>query len=82
MKVLRQFCAITVLTVVLAQAALADEGVIHPGFAPPPPPPPTTNGVIHPGSTDPTKEFNSEDEPVDLITEITLNLVQNLLALF
>ena len=82
MKALRQFCAITVLTAVLAQAALADEGVIHPGFAPPPPPPPTTNGVIHPGSTEPDEESNKEDKPVDLVTELTLSLVQNLLALF
>jgi hypothetical protein len=82
MKVLRQICAITVLTVVLSHAALADEGVIHPGYAPPPPPPPPTSGVIHPGSTAPNEESNSEDGPVDLITEITLNLVQNLLALF
>jgi hypothetical protein len=80
MKVLRQFCAVTVLTIMLAQIVPAEEGVIHPGVIPPPPP--TTNGVIHPGLTDPGEEINEEDEPIDLVTEMTLSFVQNLLALF
>jgi hypothetical protein len=65
----------------LAQIAPAEEGVIHPGVLPPPPPP-TTNGVIHPGSTDPGEETNKEDAPIDLVTEMALNFVQNMLALF
>jgi hypothetical protein len=80
MKVLRQLCAVTVLTVVLAHTAAA-EGVIHPGIMPPPPPP-SVSGVIHPGSTDYNEELGGEDTPVDLVTEITLSLVQNLLVLF
>jgi hypothetical protein len=81
MKVLKQFCAVTVLTIMLAQVAPAEEGVIHPGVIPPPPPP-TTNGVIHPGLTAPGEEINTENEIIDLVTEMTLNFVQNLIALF
>ena len=81
MKVLRQFCAVSVLTLVLAGAASAD-GVIHPGIIDPPPPPPPTCGVIHPGTADSGEESNGEDPAVDLMTEITLGLVQNLLVLF
>ena len=80
MKVLRQLCAVTVLTIMLAQVAPAEEGVIHPGLVPPPPP--STNGVIHPGSANPSEEPNNEDTSIDLVTEMTLNLVQSLLTLF
>jgi hypothetical protein len=69
------------LTIVLAHAALGEEGVIHPGIIPPPPPP-YTNGVIHPGSTDSGTELDSEDATIDLAMEMTLTLVQNLLTLF
>ncbi|MDQ1593174.1 MAG: hypothetical protein QOG71_3801 [Pyrinomonadaceae bacterium] len=81
MKVLRQLCAVAVLTIVLAQATLADDGVIHPGITPPPPPPPT--GVIHPGLADPcVEELICEETEDDLMTEMTLILARNLLALF
>ncbi len=82
MKVLRQLCAITVLTLVFAQFALAEEGVIHPGIIPPPPPPPPVSEPIPPGISEPGKELINEDGTVDLVTEMTLTLVQNLLALF
>jgi hypothetical protein len=82
MKVLRQLCAITVLTIVFAQTAAAEEGVIHPGIMPPPPPPPALTGVIHPGLVDPAKESIDKAGTFDLATEITLSVVQNLLALF
>lgn len=81
MKALRRCFAVTVLTIVLAHAALGEEGVIHPGIIPPPPPP-HTNGVIHPGSTSFDTELDSEDATIDLALEMTLTLVQNLLALF
>jgi len=81
MKVLRQLCAITVLTLVFAQAAAAEEGVIHPGIMPPPPPPALT-GVIHPGLVDPGKESIDAVGTIDLMTEMALSVVQNLLALF
>ncbi|HZH29784.1 MAG TPA: hypothetical protein VEY11_03400 [Pyrinomonadaceae bacterium] len=81
MKVFKQFCVVTVLTLVLAHAAVAEEGVIHPGIIPPPPPPSTT-GVIHPGSVGSGEEPVKDDGTIDLVTEITLNIVKNLLLLF
>jgi|GEM_PF-984741 len=86
MKVLRQFCAVTVLTIVLAQFTLAD-GTIHPGIAPPPPPPSPTAccGVVEPVPPSSGEELNNdndEDTLTDLVTETALNLVQSLLALF
>jgi hypothetical protein len=82
MKVFRQFCVVSVLTLALAHAAVAEEGVIHPGITPPPPPPPSITGVIHPGSTDPGEEPVKDDGTNNLVTEITLSIVQNLLSLF
>ncbi len=83
MKVFRQLCAITVLTLAFTQFALAEEGVIHPGInPPPPPPPPVAYEVIPPGAEEPCEELINEDGTVDLVTEMTLTLVQNLLALF
>jgi hypothetical protein len=83
MKVLRQLCLVAVLTTVLAQATLADDGVIHPGIPNPPPPPPPPTGVIHPGLADPcVEELICEDTDGDLMTEMTLILARNLLALF
>jgi hypothetical protein len=85
MKVLRRFSVVIVLTIALAHAALAEEGVIHPGITPPPPPPPSVNGVIHPGSTDPGDQLDNldnEDATIDLVMETTLSIVRNLLALF
>jgi hypothetical protein len=83
MKVFKQLCAIAVLTIVLAQTTVADEGVIHPGInPPPPPPPPTTTGVIHPGMASPSNDLDDEDKADELMREITLLLVRNLLALF
>jgi hypothetical protein len=81
MKVFKQFCVVTVLTLVLAHAAVAEEGVIHPGIIPPPPPPSTT-GVIHPGSAGLGEEPVKDDGTIDLVTEITLSVVRNLLLLF
>ena len=82
MKILRQLCAVTVLTIVLAQAALAD-GVIHPGIvSPTPTPAPSATGVIHPGFAEPGEEVKSEKTTVDLTIELALSLVKTMLALF
>lgn len=83
MKVFRQLCAITVLTLAFAQAAMAEnEGVIHPGIIPPPPPPPPVSQPAPQCLIEPCKELVNEDGTADLLTETTLILVQNLLALF
>ena len=81
MKVLRQLCAITVLTLVFAQFAAAEEGVIHPGITLPPPPPPPTNAIAQPG-LDETGKLIDTDGADDLMTDLTLSIVQSLLALF
>jgi hypothetical protein len=67
---------------VLAHAAFA-EGVIHPSIVPPPPPTPSsTCGGTHPGSIDPGEEPVDDDGTVEWVTEVTLSIVRNLLALF
>jgi hypothetical protein len=82
MKVLRQFCTVTVLTIVLAQFALA-EGTIHPGIIPPPPPPTACCSVVEPVPPSSGEELNNdEDTMTDLVTEAALSLVRSLLALF
>lgn len=81
MKRLRQLCAATALTILLTTVAAAEgnEGVMHPWYVPPPPPaekmtaPQTSAGEAH---------IASEEQAVDLATEITLGLVQSMLALF
>jgi hypothetical protein len=82
MKRLRQLFAVTILMLLLTNVALADEGVMYPGVTPPPPST-TTTGVMYPGFA-PTggTELQSEVPVIDLETEITLLLIQNMLALF
>ncbi len=81
MKNLKQLFATFVLVIALANAASATEGVMYPWIAPPPPPPAKTD-VSTSGSIDSGKEAQTEDTTVDLMTETTLSIVQNLLALF
>lgn len=85
MKRLRHFCAVTVLSILLTNIASAEEGVMHPGYVPPPTPR-ATAGTMHPGSTDNCDncEVNThgEEPMIDLATEITLQIIQNMLALF
>ena len=81
MKRLRQLCAVTVLTILLTNVASADEGIMVPGYTPPPPT--SHTGVMVPGiaSTGET-ELQTAETAIDLETEITLLLIQNMLALF
>lgn len=82
MKRLRQLCAATVLTILLTNAASADDGVMHPGYVPPPPPV-ATSGIMHPGfAATGEPEIRNEEPATDLATEITLLLVRNVIALF
>lgn len=79
MKRLRQLCAAAALTILLTNATLADEGIIHPQYVPPPSP------VAKIMSTDTTNgELTTmcEEPATDLATEITLSLIQSMLALF
>ena len=79
MKRLRQLCAATAFTILLTNIAWADEGVMHPWYVPPPPP---TTKIM--SSETPTGELNttSEEPATDLATEITVSLIQSILALF
>jgi hypothetical protein len=80
MKRLRQLCAAIALTILLTNGVAAEgEGVMHPWYVPPPPP--ATKLV---SSETPTGELNttSEEPATDLATEITLSLIQSMLALF
>jgi len=82
MKRLRQICAATILTILLTTIASADEGIMHPGYMPTPTPTPV-EGIMHPGFSDTNGlETLSEEPTTDLETEITLYLIQNILALF
>jgi hypothetical protein len=55
---------------------------MHPAYTPPPPPPTASAGVMHPALTSDVVEIKSEEQTTDLATEITLLLIQNMLALF
>ena len=81
MKSLRQLCATLILTIVFATATFAEEGIIH-GGAKPPSPAPLASGVIHGGLTTTNTETQTQDATMDFATEMTLLLVQNMLALF
>jgi hypothetical protein len=86
-KRLKQQFAALILVFVLASTAWAGEGVIYPWIIPPPPPPPppstpSTSSAIRPNSADSGEEFKSGELTVDLMTETTLSVLQNLLALF
>lgn len=81
MRNVRRLFGTTVLTLVLTQATFAGEGVIYPWLTPPPPPPSPT-GTAHPAQTDDSAKSTGEDGTVDLMTEVTLSVVQTLLALF
>jgi hypothetical protein len=65
----------------LTNVAAAEEGILHPGYTPPPPPPGVTT-VIEPDPTTVEAENRNGDSDVDLTTELTLLLIQNMLALF
>ncbi|HJR09758.1 MAG TPA: hypothetical protein VJ842_21030 [Pyrinomonadaceae bacterium] len=82
MKHLRRIGVTLVLVLVFANVTSADEGIMYPGYVPPPPPPHMTTGIMYPGVADNKPNLEGEGKTVDLATEFTLSLVQNLLALF
>jgi hypothetical protein len=82
MKHLRRIGVTLVLVLALTNVTLADEGTMFPGYVPPPPPPRQTSGIMYPGVVQNSPNSERADETIDLATEFTLSLVQNLLALF
>jgi hypothetical protein len=73
MKTLRQICVVVVFTLALTASAFAGEIEITKTS---PPPPPTVQGDIHTTVTGQAETGSSE------ATEIALNLLQSVLALF
>lgn len=80
MKRLRQICAVTVLTILFAGVAAAEEGITHPWYVPPAP---VTTHAANPALT-PAGELETEGlgSTTDTVTELTLHFIQNMLALF
>jgi hypothetical protein len=74
MKSYRNAIAALVLAIVFSTSAYAGDGVIYTGITPPPPPP-QTNGVIYTGVAAPAAEEEN------ILTEITLSLLQTLIPL-
>jgi hypothetical protein len=74
MKSYRNALAALILAFVFSTSAFA-EGVIHTEKTPPPPPPTQADGVIHTESAPPAPEEE------DILTEITLSLLQALIPL-
>lgn len=73
MKSYRKAIAALVLAIVFSTSAFAGDGVIYTEKTPPPPPPQAT-GVIYTEIATPAPES-------DVLTEVALNLLQNLLVL-
>jgi hypothetical protein len=82
MKNLRRLCGALVFTLALTIPAFA--GDIQTGVAPPPVQPQTAtlNGDIQTGVTGQAETDSSEATAADSATEIALNLLQSVLALF
>lgn len=81
MKRLRQLCAATALTILLTNVAAAEnEGVMHPWYVPPPPPPATK--TLSSDTANGELTTMSEEPAPDSAMEITLSIIQSMLALF
>jgi hypothetical protein len=80
MKTLRQLCVASVLVLALAIPAFAGE--IQIGVAPPPTQTSMANGEIQTTVTGQAETGSSEATAADSATEIALNMLQSVLALF
>jgi hypothetical protein len=96
MKNLRRLCAVALLTFALTASVFAD-GQSHTGIVDPPSPPLTTTGQSHTGAAErlPSEDgqmttmeagqvqtASTTDNPVDLVTQIALSLLQGVLSVF
>ena len=75
MKSYRNVIAALVLAFVFSTSAFAGDGILWTGKTPPPPPPAQADGILWTGIVAP----GSEEE--DILTEITLSLLQTLIPL-
>jgi hypothetical protein len=80
MKTLRQLCVASVFTLALSMPAFA--GQIETPLAPPTAPAATAEGEISTGVTGQEETGSGEASATDSATEIALNLLQSVLALF
>jgi hypothetical protein len=82
MKHLRQFCAVTILTIVVTLSASA--GNINCGVVAPPPPEQTTSaaGEMTTGASATSETLSAETAFVDPVTGLALGILQGLLSLF
>jgi hypothetical protein len=78
MKSFRKLFAVTVLTLALTSAVVADDGIIHGDRTPPPPPPPPTNPLE---ATAPA-ESSVELTPTDIALETVRLALGEMLALY
>ncbi|MFL6228676.1 MAG: hypothetical protein ACJ741_07840 [Pyrinomonadaceae bacterium] len=78
MKSLSKLCAVSVLILVLTQAAAADDGIIHGDRTPPPPSPPPTDLSEAPAPT----TSNDELTPTDIVLETVQLALGAMLALY
>ena len=80
MKTLRQLSASALLMLVLALPAFA--GDMHSPVVAPPPPPPASEVIAQPDSTPEGMARSDETAEPDALTEVSLLLLQGVLALF
>jgi len=81
MKKLQQLCMAGVFTLVLTTATFAGD-IQTPGITQPPPPPPDGLSAITPGDIETGPGVQNSQATSDSVTDIALNLLQTMLALF
>lgn len=85
MKSTRRFLSVALLTIILATAALADDGIIHTDFVPTPTPTPMFNSA-----TDDPQPFGVKtpdgsgdvSNTTDIIAELTLRVIGEMLVIY
>lgn len=85
MKSTRRFLSAALLTIILATAALADDGIIHTDFLPTPTPTPmfdSATGDPQPFGAATTDSSGDVSNTTDIIAEITLRVIGEMLAIY
>ena len=81
MKTLQQLCMAGVFTLVLTTATFAGD-IATGGITQPPPPPPPASSTIMQGDIETGPSVQNSQATSDSVTDIALNLLQTMLALF
>jgi hypothetical protein len=82
MKKLQLLCASVALTLLLSVAAFADDGIILTGKSEPPPPPPPASDKMQSDPADTGGVITTGATSTDSSTDVAINLLQSVLALF